>query len=662
MERTTAIDTPRFDYDEAFSRNLGWVTEAEQATLRGKRVAIAGLGGVGGIHLLTLARLGVGKFNLADFDTFALANFNRQAGATISNLDRPKLDVMIEMARDINPTLDIRAFPEGVSVENLDDFLRDVDVYIDGLDYFAFPARRATHAACARHSVPAVIAAPLGMGVGLLNFMPGKMSFEEYFQLEGQSEPEQALRLLVGLSPAMLQRSYLVDRSRANLPEQRGPSTAMSCQLCAGFAATEALKILLGRGKVWAAPWALQFDAYRVKLAKTWRPLGNRSRVQQVALAIARRQLASAVKAAGPMQPSTMQSRAIEKILDLARWAPSGDNTQPWRFEILADDHVVVHGFDTREHCVYDLDGHASQIAIGALLETIRIAASAHRFGTRIERRLDTPETHPTFDVRLIHDPNTRPSELIPHVAKRSVQRRPLSTRPLTPDEKRELEASIASDFELMWLESSSIKRKVARMLFANAKLRLTMPEAFEVHRDIIEWNARFSQTKVPDKAVGAGPIVLYLMRWALQDWKRVRFLNKYLAGTWIPRIRLDLVPALACAAHIVIVARAQARTIDDYVAAGGTMQRFWLTAERLGLRHQPEVTPLIFAGYAREGRVFSDERHTSDLARTIGLGLDALLGDDRARRAVWMGRVGAGPASRARSVRLPLEKLLTRS
>ena len=48
-----------FRYDEAFARNIGWVTEAEQASLRGKRVAIAGVGGVGGVHLLSLARLGV---------------------------------------------------------------------------------------------------------------------------------------------------------------------------------------------------------------------------------------------------------------------------------------------------------------------------------------------------------------------------------------------------------------------------------------------------------------------------------------------------------------------------------------------------------------------------------------------------------------------------
>jgi tRNA A37 threonylcarbamoyladenosine dehydratase len=57
-----------FRYEQAFSRNIGWVTPAEQQLLRGKRVAIAGGGGVGGVHLLTLARLGVSNFHIADFD------------------------------------------------------------------------------------------------------------------------------------------------------------------------------------------------------------------------------------------------------------------------------------------------------------------------------------------------------------------------------------------------------------------------------------------------------------------------------------------------------------------------------------------------------------------------------------------------------------------
>ena len=78
----------------------------------------------------------------------------------------------------------------------------------------------------------------------------------------------------------------------------------------------------------------------------------------------------------------------IEQILDTARWAPSGDNTQPWRFEIVSNNRIVVHAFDTRSHCVYDLDGHPSQLSVGALLETIRIAASG--FGLEPEQYFDS--------------------------------------------------------------------------------------------------------------------------------------------------------------------------------------------------------------------------------------------------------------------------------
>jgi hypothetical protein len=61
--------------------------------------------------------------------------------------------------------------------------------------------------------------------------------------------------------------------------------------LCAGVAAAETMKILLGRGKVWAAPHGIQIDPYRNKLAHTWRPGGNRHPMNRLAIWIAKRQL-----------------------------------------------------------------------------------------------------------------------------------------------------------------------------------------------------------------------------------------------------------------------------------------------------------------------------------------------------------------------------------
>jgi molybdopterin/thiamine biosynthesis adenylyltransferase len=286
MERSS------FLYEQAFARNIGWVTPAEQQALRGKRVAIAGGGGVGGVHLLTLARLGIGRFRIADFDRFDIVNFNRQVGAMMSTLGEPKAEVLARMARDINPEIEIEVFDQGINAGNLDAFLDGVDLYVDALDFFAFDIRQRTFALCAQLGIPATTVAPLGMGAALLTFMPGRMTFEEYFQWGERPDLDKAVRFVIGLAPAGLHRPYLVVPESVNFAERRGPSTFMACQLCAGIAATEALKILLGRGKVLAAPWGVQFDAYRNKLARTWRPGGNRNPLHRLMIAIGMRQMA----------------------------------------------------------------------------------------------------------------------------------------------------------------------------------------------------------------------------------------------------------------------------------------------------------------------------------------------------------------------------------
>ena len=288
------MTTRTFDYQTAFSRNIGWVTEREQQVLRNKRVAIAGLGGVGGRHLLTLTRLGIQHFNIADLDVFDIANFNRQLGADMNSVGRPKIDVMSELASAVNPDIDLRQFPNGIDEENIDTFLDDVDLYVDGLDFFVIDMRERVFAKCAERGIPAITAAPLGMGTAFLAFMPGKMTFEEYFRMRGQPTREKLLRFLVGLSPAMLQMSYLVDSSAADFDNHKGPSTPMGCDLSAGVMGSMALNILLGRGGVPAAPKGLHFAAYRNRLSMTWRPGGMCNPLQKLILSIANKRLGKA--------------------------------------------------------------------------------------------------------------------------------------------------------------------------------------------------------------------------------------------------------------------------------------------------------------------------------------------------------------------------------
>jgi nitroreductase len=349
----------------------------------------------------------------------------------------------------------------------------------------------------------------------------------------------------------------------------------------------------------------------------------------------------------------------LAAILELARWAPSGDNTQPWRFEIAGPRHVVVHGHDTREHCVYDLDGHPSQMSLGALLETMAIAASSFRLSTHIHRRQQLPDPHPIFDVHFTKELQLAADPLCDYILQRSVQRRPLRTRALSAAEKSALTAALPPGYRLLWLEGLPLRLAMARLLFRNAKLRLTMPEAYLVHRAVIEWQARYSTDRIPDQALGVDALTARLMRWIMHSWRRVAFFNTWLGGTLAPRLQMDWLPGVACAAHLLIVAERSPHTLDDYVEAGRAMQRLWLSATQQGLQLQPEMTPLIFSRYVRERRTFSATAGMHEQARALAQQGATLIGQPAFDRSVFMCRIGAGTPAAARSTRLPLRDLL---
>lgn len=265
-----------WSYEQAFARNRGLLSEADQRRLRESCVAIAGLGGVGGVHLLTLVRLGVGRFILADPDRFEAANFNRQCGARLDTLGRPKVEVMAAEARAINPEVHIRTIPEAVDAHNVEAFLDGADLFLDGVDFFAIEARRLLFAHARQRGLWAITAGPIGFSAAWLVFDPRGISFDDYFDLRpGMSRLEQIVAFGVGLAPAATHLAYL-DLSRVDLRAATGPSAALACQLCSGVAASEALKVLLARGRLAPAPVYHQFDPFtlRYRTGRLW--WGNR--------------------------------------------------------------------------------------------------------------------------------------------------------------------------------------------------------------------------------------------------------------------------------------------------------------------------------------------------------------------------------------------------
>ncbi|MEJ7668045.1 MAG: molybdopterin biosynthesis protein MoeY [Casimicrobiaceae bacterium] len=350
--------------------------------------------------------------------------------------------------------------------------------------------------------------------------------------------------------------------------------------------------------------------------------------------------------------------RVIEQILDLARWAPSGDNTQPWRFEIRTDFEILVHGYDTRRAVVYDLDGWASQVSHGALLETLSLAAT--RFGYRARSSIASEDEvgHIVYRVTLEGDPTLIEAPLASAIRERVVQRRPMRPTPMSIDQKRALECAV-EPFSVVWLDSWRDRWRMAAIYARNAHIRLTIPEAYSVHKAVIAWNCTTSDDRLPAASLGADPLLLGVMRWAMSSWERVSFFNRYLGGTLLPRFVMDFLPGLLCSAHFALVAPGKPQSAADRVAAGRAVQRFWLAATQQNLQVQPAYTPLVFARYARERRRFTGVQRADATAREIARRLNDLLGTDEVAQTMFLGRIGPARAVKGRSLRLPLNRLI---
>ncbi len=268
-------------YSEAFKRNRGLISDEDQAKLRKARVAIAGLGAAGGVSLTTLLRLGVEKFNIADNDVFDTVNHNRQAGAFVSTKGQPKVEVMAKIAQDINPNVDIRKFDKGISPENIDEFLKDVTVVMDGMDFFNMDARLLLYRKAREHKIPVVGSAPIGFGSALHTFTPDGMSFEEYCDIrESQSLEEKLLRFGIGLGPSLLQRSYYPMKV-VNFKDKAAPSSILSISLVGNLNGTQAFKVITGK-KYFSAPHSMHFDPYVGELRKVYIKRGNKSLMQRL--------------------------------------------------------------------------------------------------------------------------------------------------------------------------------------------------------------------------------------------------------------------------------------------------------------------------------------------------------------------------------------------
>jgi nitroreductase len=351
---------------------------------------------------------------------------------------------------------------------------------------------------------------------------------------------------------------------------------------------------------------------------------------------------------------------AIDRILDAAHWAPSGDNAQPWTFEVHSENRFDVCVRIEAGNVYEYRHGEPTLISAGTLLENIAIAAPS--YGKRAQWEYLGLDGHVhRIRVDLHEDAAAFENPLFGQIGRRSVDRRPYRMRPLTAEDRRILSECLGPEFSVEWHESLAARRKIAALTRLATDIRLRIPETFDIHNRVVDWKRVNSPDAIPSSALGLDPMTLKIMRWTLAKRARTETANR-LGSPLFAGLQMDFLPGIFSAAYFVFrLPQRQAGQLEgasQLLRAGQAVQRFWLTATSLGLALQPCLATLAFSYYGLTGEPFTvsepERRKAAKLAHRAGRDLSNL------ETLFFLGRIGFPKAVlKSRSLRVPLAQLV---
>ena len=225
------------------NRVIPLLTEKGVKKLRSSTIAGAGCGGAGGAAAVTLARMGAGNFKLADPFPFDPPDINRQWAANISNLGVNKTVGYEKMLLDINPGIRIKKYTEGVTEDNVEDFLSGADIAIDCIDIAVSGSVRSKFHSAARN-------------MGICSMLAPILSFGSILCCaKSDSEPmDQVVAVMDKASvgthfPESFRKAFTpehLDIIEERLHTHHIPSLPISVMIAGSMLATEGLLALLG--------------------------------------------------------------------------------------------------------------------------------------------------------------------------------------------------------------------------------------------------------------------------------------------------------------------------------------------------------------------------------------------------------------------------------
>jgi molybdopterin/thiamine biosynthesis adenylyltransferase len=214
-----------------FLRNYRAVSESEQALLGKSRVAVIGLGGLGGVVAEILARIGVGALTLVDGDRFEESNLNRQLMSTVENLGEFKSEAAARRIKAVNPAVQLHVHSGFIDENSVAPLLKDATVVIDCLDRISI--RFALEAAAKTAGKPMISSAVAGAAGHVTTIFPQDAGLTLIYGETGQAgdtgaeaelgclpqavfllasvEVSEAVKIILGRKDLLRNRLLLVD-------------------------------------------------------------------------------------------------------------------------------------------------------------------------------------------------------------------------------------------------------------------------------------------------------------------------------------------------------------------------------------------------------------------------------------------------------------------
>lgn len=224
-------------------RNLGYYGSDEQQALLDSTVAIAGVGGEGYEFGLTLARNGVQSFKIADPEVFEPQNINRVPGARISTLGHNKAEVFARDVADINPDAQVTVYSDGITADNVTDFLQGADLAFDGIELRNPEYSVALYREAREQQIHTMMAMNIGFAAIVTTFdHASKYTFEKLMRLSTDAQLSEIAKSKVPISSSVPHLPPYGDMTTLRAVKEGAPlpSIGQGVHLSSALASTQA--------------------------------------------------------------------------------------------------------------------------------------------------------------------------------------------------------------------------------------------------------------------------------------------------------------------------------------------------------------------------------------------------------------------------------------